>query len=226
VTSLPIAEASAPHSLTAVQRVRQSEEAAFAIDEKNHIVAWNRGAAEILGVPGQKALRKNLPDVLEARDLFGNRMCPDFCGLHQMVRSGEEVGIFTLELPDKTGPSGRIVTSVEVVPGGKASSYHLLFLLRPDRRRKQLVVYQQVPGRESRRPADRSADLETRLVNLTPRQLEVLQQLSNGYTTKEVAANLCISVHTVRNHIQNALSKLHAHGQVEAVAEVLRRNLI
>ncbi|MGB5816838.1 MAG: LuxR C-terminal-related transcriptional regulator [Thermoanaerobaculia bacterium] len=209
-----------------MQRVRQSDQPAFAVDEDNHILAWNRGAAEMVGVPIQRALRKNLPDVLEARDLFGNRMCPDFCGLHQMVRRGEAVVGFTLELPCESGSSNRVVTSVEVVPGPKSSSYHLLFLLRPDRRRKQLIVYQQAPSREEWQPAEVSPDLETRVVDLTPRQLEVLQQLSNGRSTKEVAACLNISVHTVRNHIQNALGKLHAHGQVEAVAEVLRRNLI
>ncbi len=180
----------------------------------------------MLGVPIQRALRKNLPDVFEARDLFGNRMCPDLCGVHQMVRRGEEVAGFTLELPCKSGRSSRVVTSVEVVPGPKSASYHLLFLLRPDRRRKQLIVYRQAPSRKEWQPAEVSPDLETRVVDLTPRQLEVLQQLSNGRSTKEVAACLGISVHTVRNHIQNALGKLHAHGQVEAVAEVLRRNLI
>ncbi len=44
-------------------------------------------------------------------------------------------------------------------------------------------------------------------VNLTARDLDVLRELTHGYTNDEIAARLGISVNTVRTHIQNMLNK-------------------
>jgi DNA-binding NarL/FixJ family response regulator len=43
---------------------------------------------------------------------------------------------------------------------------------------------------------------------LTPREIEVLQEVAMGATNQEVAERLCISVNTVRNHVHNMLRKL------------------
>jgi PAS domain S-box-containing protein len=53
---------------------------------------------------------------------------------------------------------------------------------------------------------------------LTPRQLEVLQLLAGGYSTKGIAARLHIAPETVRNHVRGVLRALHAHSRLEAVA--------
>jgi two-component system, NarL family, nitrate/nitrite response regulator NarL len=62
--------------------------------------------------------------------------------------------------------------------------------------------------------------------DLTPRELEVLHRLAAGETTNEIADALFLSVHTVRNHIANTLSKLHARSRLEAVAIATRDDLI
>lgn len=46
--------------------------------------------------------------------------------------------------------------------------------------------------------------------NLTPREREVLNLIVTGATDKEIAAQLSLSVHTVKSHVRNILSKLHA----------------
>ena len=53
--------------------------------------------------------------------------------------------------------------------------------------------------------------------NLSKREVEVLQQLSTGLDYQKIAANLFISPATVRKHIENIYSKLHAHNKMEAV---------
>jgi DNA-binding CsgD family transcriptional regulator len=118
------------------------------------------------------------------------------------------------------------VTSVESVPGRRKASYNLIFTLRPDRRRRESTANHFADNHANDWHPEPPPDLDTRAVDLTPRQLEVLRQLSEGRSTQEVADSLGISVNTVRNHIQNTLAKLGVHSQVEAVAKAIRRRQI
>jgi DNA-binding NarL/FixJ family response regulator len=52
---------------------------------------------------------------------------------------------------------------------------------------------------------------------LSLREKEVLEWLSKGYSYKEIAANLFISVETVRTHIRNIYEKLHVRNRAEAL---------
>ena len=61
---------------------------------------------------------------------------------------------------------------------------------------------------------------------ITAREIEVLKSLSSGISTEGIAENLFLSVHTVRNHIRNILSKLGAHSKLEAVAIATREGII
>ncbi|MBI4319152.1 MAG: response regulator transcription factor [Chloroflexi bacterium] len=61
---------------------------------------------------------------------------------------------------------------------------------------------------------------------LTRREKEVLQRLSDGSTDKEIAAHLCISRRTVKNHVHNILEKLHLQNRVQATAYALREGLV
>jgi len=54
-------------------------------------------------------------------------------------------------------------------------------------------------------------------LRLTPRQAEVLRLLSAGYTTAQMAAQMGISVQTVRNHVRDLLRQLRVHSRLEAV---------
>jgi len=53
--------------------------------------------------------------------------------------------------------------------------------------------------------------------NLSDREREVLQWLSKGFSYKEIAEKLFISVETVRTHIRNIYEKLHAGNKMEAL---------
>jgi PAS domain S-box-containing protein len=55
-------------------------------------------------------------------------------------------------------------------------------------------------------------------LRLTPRQAEVLELLERGRTPKEIAAELHLSVETVRNHVKKLLRAVGAHSRLEAVA--------
>ena len=53
---------------------------------------------------------------------------------------------------------------------------------------------------------------------LTPRQAEVLDLLERGRTTRQIAAELHLSIDTVRNHVRHILQAVGAHSRLEAVA--------
>jgi RNA polymerase sigma factor (sigma-70 family) len=60
------------------------------------------------------------------------------------------------------------------------------------------------------------------LENLTEREEEILEQLSKGYSTKEIADRTSVSVNTVRTHFQHIYEKLHVRSRTEAVLKYLQ----
>jgi DNA-binding NarL/FixJ family response regulator len=51
---------------------------------------------------------------------------------------------------------------------------------------------------------------------LTPREQEVLEMISQGLTNQEIAEALVIELGTVKNHVHNILSKLHVNSRKDA----------
>ena len=52
---------------------------------------------------------------------------------------------------------------------------------------------------------------------LTNRELEILRKIESGCTNQEIAEALFLSLHTVKNHVHNMLSKLNCKNRREAV---------
>ena len=61
---------------------------------------------------------------------------------------------------------------------------------------------------------------------LTQREREVLALVGRGLTNQEIADELVISIHTVKSHMRNILSKLHLSHRHEAAQYALREGLI
>ncbi len=64
------------------------------------------------------------------------------------------------------------------------------------------------------------------LDQLSKREEEILRLLSKGLRYKEIAAQLNISIETVRTHLQSVYSKLHVHSRTEAVVKFLGYSLV
>jgi DNA-binding NarL/FixJ family response regulator len=60
---------------------------------------------------------------------------------------------------------------------------------------------------------------------LTPRENEILKLVAKGYTYREIAEQLFISVKTVQNHVQNILSKLQLRRRYELMRYAIQRGL-
>jgi DNA-binding NarL/FixJ family response regulator len=62
--------------------------------------------------------------------------------------------------------------------------------------------------------------------NLSPRETEVLQLISEGNSNKEIGNRLFISEETVKGHVKNILGKLGANDRTQAVSIAIRRGII
>lgn len=61
---------------------------------------------------------------------------------------------------------------------------------------------------------------------LTDRELAVLQELSHGKSTREVAEHIHVSEETIKSYLKQVFRKLGVHDRTEAVAEAFRRGLV
>jgi DNA-binding NarL/FixJ family response regulator len=62
--------------------------------------------------------------------------------------------------------------------------------------------------------------------NLTEKETAILKFLVNGYSYKMIAAELKISIDTVRFHIKKIYDKLHVHSATEAVSKAIKDKLV
>jgi DNA-binding NarL/FixJ family response regulator len=59
-----------------------------------------------------------------------------------------------------------------------------------------------------------------------PREIEVLEALTEGLDTQAIASRLHISIRTQRNHMSNILTKLEVHSRLQALVLALRYGVV
>jgi len=69
-------------------------------------------------------------------------------------------------------------------------------------------------------------NIETIVAPLTHRERQILNQIANGNTNKQIARMLNISEQTIKNHVSAILRKLNANDRAHAVVLAIRRGLI
>ena len=67
---------------------------------------------------------------------------------------------------------------------------------------------------------------ETNKYNLSPREIDVLQWLSKGYSIKIIASEMNLAFDTVRSHLKNIYQKLHVNCGKEAIAKALSERIV
>ena len=78
-----------------------------------------------------------------------------------------------------------------------------------------------IPKEISSRLAERNS-----FEDLTPREMEVLDQLAKGLANKEIADVLNITEHTAKDHLKSILAKLQVADRTEAVTAAIQRGMI
>jgi DNA-binding NarL/FixJ family response regulator len=109
----------------------------------------------------------------------------------------------------KRARPAEIISAIrEVYQGGSPMS--------PEIARKVVLFFHQ-------RRADAS-QASAQMESLTKREAEILSQLAKGSLYKEIAAQMNISLDTVRSHLQHIYNKLQVHSRHEAVLKFLDRS--
>jgi DNA-binding NarL/FixJ family response regulator len=126
----------------------------------------------------------------------------------------------------KDAPSSQVIAALEAAVQG-------LTALGPAEARALSRIAEAVPAPQA---AEEAADVETDDSEpgapvpvrepLTPRELELLRYLAEGYTNKEIARAMVLAEDTVKKGVQTLIAKLGATDRTHAVVLALRRHLI
>jgi len=61
---------------------------------------------------------------------------------------------------------------------------------------------------------------------LTERELEVLQLITNGLNNQQIAEKMMVSIHTIKAHICSIFAKLKVNGRVQAAVKAVKLGLV
>jgi len=61
---------------------------------------------------------------------------------------------------------------------------------------------------------------------LTPREMEILNYMAEGYLNKQIADVLSVTEQTIKNHITSILRKLNANARTHAVVIAIKKGLV
>lgn len=112
----------------------------------------------------------------------------------------------------KDAPSEKLVEAIRAAARGES-------FLQPSIAAKVVAEFSRLsPGRATTRPP--------LIEPLSERECEVLRQLANGKSNKEIAAALFLAEGTVKNHMTNILGKLGALDRTQAALKARELGLI
>jgi len=171
--------------------------------------------------------------------------------VQQVVQLRPDVILLDLEMPELDGvaaleqiraanPAARVIILtaydederiVSAVIAG-AQGYVLKGAPREDIFRAIRIVqaggslWQPLIASKLRRHLSEQADKLEDAVDLTPREIEVLQLIAQGKSNKQIAGELVITERTCKFHVSSILSKLEASNRTEAVKIAAQRGLV
>ncbi len=122
----------------------------------------------------------------------------------------------------KAGANGYLLKeiSIDEIAAAVRSVHAGQSLITPSMASKLLTEFADLVRKEQPVPQDVPAP------RLTPREVEVLQEVAKGLSNRDIAESLSIAENTVKNHIRNILEKLHLHSRMQAVLYAVRQNLV
>jgi len=212
----------------------------FIVDAHQRIVRWNKGAERILKYSEAEALNQDCYRLIAGRIHPDKAWCRSNCKVQNCVRAGTPLENFDLLSRTKDGtPLWTNVSILSHTDGGEALVVHLIRDVSREKQAGEAIEQflralgittstkrrYQGESRTQRPKGARTALLDIPLP-LSKREIEVLQLLAEGLSTKALAQKIKISRFTARNHIQNILTKLDLHSKAQAVSYAFKRGLL
>ncbi len=178
------------------------------------------------GLEAVKMCRRLQPDVV----LMDVRM-PDMDGLAATRTIKQDMpGVSIVMVTMHENPDYLL----EAIKAGAAG-----YLLKGATRKELLTTLRQVVGGEPVLNADLTSQLLRRLAveqqrpaadavetQLTPRELDVLRELTQGRTNREIASGLIVSLSTVKAHVEHIIAKLGVSDRTQAAVRAVELGLV
>ena len=102
------------------------------------------------------------------------------------------------------------------------------YVLKSMPKNELLIAVRSVHGGRRYVPPEVAARLAEHLgdENLTPRELDVLRLIRDGFRNKQIADQLSVTEETVKSRVKSILSKLGANDRTHAATIGLKRGII
>lgn len=149
----------------------------------------------------------------------------------QALSAGRTLGELFQDAPNglscegllKQASEGRPIPPHDVLieTGGGARRFTCCCLVVAGRGKRPAVVLCQVFP-----PPDAPGSGRARRLRLTGRQREILNLIVEGWSTDDIALELGLRPHTVRNHVRGLLRRLGVGTRLEAAVLAVRRGLV
>lgn len=179
------------------------------------------------GLEGVAKAREMMPDVI-LMDIH-MPVCDGLEAVDRIKREMPHVHVIMLTVSDddhdlfqaiKNGASGYLLKNLE-----PSQLYSQLEGVR----RGEAAISGMVAAKilqELRNPAPLASPEQQPIEMLTRREIEVLQQVVQGASNRQIADHLTITENTVKIHMRNILEKLHLQNRIQAAVYAVRSGLV
>ena len=164
-------------------------------DHQPDVVLMDIGLPGMSGIDGVKAVKSRSPAI----DVLMHTVYDDDEKIFQSILAGASGYVL------KNAESEDLIRAIREIRIGAPMSASIA--------RRLLAMMR---GKEARPAGD---------LNLTPRELDILQWLVEGLSYKKIAEKLFISPLTVQSHIKRVYEKLQVHSKSAAVSKALKYKL-
>jgi len=216
------------------QSLSRTSDGAFVIDGRHRIIFWNQAAEQILGFRPEEVSGLQCYEVLGGRDEQGRTLCQRFCLVAIQAEKGEVLPNHDAFVRTRSGEGRWLnVSAFAYASADIGTGQAIVHLFRDvtDQKNYQRFADSILEASTHLRkngglhgPA--VAHLEAQGEGLTAREQQVLGLMAQGLGTGEMAGSMTISPATVRNHVQNILSKFGVHSRAEAIAYAYQHGLL
>ena len=202
-------------------------DAAFAVNLQGEVRTWNKAAEKLFGYPTSLALGKRCADLVSGRIATGRPVCCESCDLLECAQKGQEVSNFDMEVRTRSRKNVWVNVSLLVASNKQTGQRLAIHFMRDihDRKKAEHLTSTMLRMAKALVSGQESGALPP-ISSLTAQEKNILRLLASGKNTKEVTAELQISMRTLRNHIYHVNQKLHTRSRIEAVMQALKRGLI
>jgi PAS domain S-box-containing protein len=210
--------------------LERTADAAYTVTATGEICSWNEAAERLFGFSSEEVLRRNIDEVLDARDAIGTTALAG--GQEAATRhwEGTTGGLANFDLEVRTRSGDRVWVNVStIVFDNQRTGRRLYVRLARDinqRRRKEELVNRMLDVARHLVSLTEDASAHAPVEPLSEQERKVLTLFAEGKNPAVVARELSISPQTLRNHLHHINRKLRTHSRLEAVTHAQRRGLI